>query len=90
LSSNNTNLHKCFSAVANNPEQEADYLTVKLTANNQNLMILSKFLSDLNSRFKTTYVSRILKNPETSEYYVYVHISINEIADKLQELSPFP
>jgi len=61
--------------------------TIKVTS--ADLTLLSKVLADLRSRFRVVSQSSILVSSETKAYFCYVNVENSEVAEKLQELTPF-
>jgi hypothetical protein len=60
--------------------------TIKVTS--ADLMLLSKVLADIRSRFHVLSQSSILVNSETKCYFAYVNVKNSEVAEKLQEITP--
>jgi hypothetical protein len=60
-----------------------------LKVSTSDLTVLSKFLADTRNRFTVLETSRIMVS-ENHTYFAYVHIANEAIADRLQEISPFP
>lgn len=70
------------------PDKKLSIFTVKVTT--ANLIALSKFLATIKAQFKPLNSSRIFVSPETRAYYAFLNFTDTEIAEKLQEVSPFP
>lgn len=58
-----------------------------LKASTNNLTLLSKFIADIKTQYHVLDSSKILVNPEQQIYFVYVTLSNDELAEKLQEIA---
>ena len=69
------------------PRNLEDITTIKVTS--PNLVLLSKLLSDLRSRFKVLSSSSILVSSENHCYFCYLNIENSEVAERLQGITPY-
>ncbi len=67
---------------------ENDKTTV-IKVTSADLTLLSKVLAVLHSRFKILSSSSIMINRETCCYFAYINILNREVAEALQEITPF-
>lgn len=70
-----------------------DQLEIKLTIGNtedKNLILISKLLASLKAQYKPVNYPTIYNSHQSRQFYCYLHISISETEEKLQEKSAFP
>jgi hypothetical protein len=64
--------------------------TFVIKATTSEIILLSKFLAEIQTQFKVTFVGQIYHNKDTKEYFAYVHVLNSDVAEKLQNVSYMP
>ena len=70
-----------------NMKLNKDITTLKVSG--FDLILLSKLLADLHSRLPVFSQSRIMVN-DAHCFYVFLNLKNSEVAERLQEISPYP